>query len=349
MQIIGNILLILATLAAGYLFNLNFLNKMPSGDAGVGHAWVSLFLVAIFWLCIALVALVLGSMGAFEGLALGRFSSTGMLILSFLVMLLGANLGLAGSSAFGLRYFALLSIVVTPVVLLVGFAILMNPNLKSAFSPSTLRWGFGAILALNSFLLGTSLLGMVVSRLGLFHLTRIFSNELDSNQLRIIGEIDSCDASKDIRSVFVFSGNNQHPKVQEKALAKIKSKPDWQNDLIQMLRSEWVDEAFIFLSSNEVDDKAAFAQPVYDGVLGLAKGMRQRLKRCSHPSHLYEGMFSTEVRRALEVVDKYQGLGIDYKPAVLELQAALDEPIYYDKPEFSCAKTLDKWLKRQSR
>lgn len=346
MQFIGNLLLILATLAAGYLFNLNVLNKMPSGDAGVGHAWVSFFSVIIFWLCITLTAVILGSMGAFEGLALGRFSSTGMLIVSFLVMLLGSNLGMLGFPLFGLRYLAILSIVVTPLVLLVGFAILMNPNLKLPVSPFTLRWGFGIVLALNSLLLGSAILGRVVSRMGLYHLTRIFSNELDNNQLRIIAEIDSCDASKGIRSMFVFSGKNQHPKVREKALAKIKSKPDWQEDLADMLKGDWVGEAFIFLASNEVEDKAQLAQPVYDGVINYASIMRKRLRESSHPSHLYEGLFSTEVRQALEVVDKYQGLGIDYKPAVLELQAALDEPIHYDKPEFSCAKTLDQWLKQ---
>jgi hypothetical protein len=165
MQIIGNILLILATLAAGYLFNLNFLNKMPSGDAGVGHAWVSLFSIAIFWLCIALAAIVLGSMGAFEGLALGRFSSTGMLVLCFLVMLLGPYIGLRGYSIFGLRYFAMLSMVVTPLVLLVGFAILMNPNLKMAVSATILRWGFGIILTLNSFILVGILFGRTVGRI----------------------------------------------------------------------------------------------------------------------------------------------------------------------------------------
>lgn len=344
MQIIGNVLLILATLAAGYLFNLTFINKMPSGDAGVGHAWVSLFAFVVFWLCLALVAVVLGSMGAFEGVALGRFSGTGMLVLCFIIMLLGANLGLVGILPF-VRFFGLVSMVATPLVLLIVFAILLNPNLKMAVPAATLRWGLGAILALNSLILVSSLFGRVISRVG-YSVSRIFSNELDSNELRIIGEIDSCDASKGIGNLLVFSGKNQHPKVREKALAKIKSKPDWQDDLIDMLNNGGSYEAFIFLSSNDVEDKALLAQPVYEGVIGLAKWMRQRLKDSSHPSHLYEGLFSTEVRRALEVVDKYEGLGIDYRPAVLELQAALDEPIYYDKPEFSCAKTLDKWLKR---
>jgi hypothetical protein len=189
------------------------------------------------------------------------------------------------------------------------------------------------------------MMGRFISRTGFF-ITRTFSNALDSNQLRMIEEIDRCDASEGICSLFIFSGNNQHPKVQEKALAKIKSKPDWQEDLIQLLKSERVDEAFMFLGSNEVDNPAQFAQPVYEGVLSLAKAMRQRLRNCSHPSHVYSGMFVFEVERALRVVDKYQDMGVDYKPAVQGLRAALEERIRYDKPEFSCVRVIDKWLKQ---
>ncbi len=345
MQIAGNLLLILATLAAGSLFNLTFLKKMPSGDARVGHAWVTLICLAVFWLCIILVAIALGWSGGFEWLSLGRFASAGMLALSFLVLLLGANLGLYRPPPIWLRHIAILNAVATPVVLLAAFAILLNPSLKMAVPADPVKWGLGAVLALNSLLLISTILGSVISRTGLF-ITRTFSNELDSNDIRMIEHIDSHDASKGIRSLLIYSGDNQHPKVREKAVAKIKSKPDWQNDLIETLRSERVDEVFRFLGSNEVDDKALFTQPVYDGVLSLAKVMRERLRNSSHPSHVYSGLFVFEVVGALRVVDKYQGTGVEYKPAVQELRAALEQRIRYDKPEFSCARVLDKWLKR---
>lgn len=60
---------------------------------------------------------------------------------------------------------------------------------------------------------------------------------------------------------------------------------------------------------------------------------------------MYDGQFSFEVERSLEVVEKFKDLGVDFTPAVKELRAALDEPVAYDNPNLSCKKVLDKWLK----
>ena len=85
---------------------------------------------------------------------------------------------------------------------------------------------------------------------------------------------------------------------------------------------------------------------IHQGVLSQARLIRARLRRCSHPSHVYDGQFGFEVERSLEVVEKLKDLGVDFTPAVKELRAALDEPIAYDNPNSSCKKVLDKWLKK---
>ena len=59
MQIAGNILLFLALLAAGSLFKMTFLQKMPGGDYGVGYSWVLLMFLAAFWISMAFVACVI--------------------------------------------------------------------------------------------------------------------------------------------------------------------------------------------------------------------------------------------------------------------------------------------------
>lgn len=45
-------------------------------------------------------------------------------------------------------------------------------------------------------------------------------------------------------------------------------------------------------------------------------------------------------------MEKFKDLGVDFKPAVKELRAALDEPVAYDNPDISSKKLLDKWLKK---
>ena len=343
MQLFGNFLLLLSVFAAGCLFKLTFLQKMPGGDAGVGYAWAMLLLIAVFWVCMALVACTIGFGGGFAWLSLGRFAGGGMLVLCFLVMMSGSTLGMEASFG-GIRFLAPVNAVATSLVLMVTAAVLLNENLKMIASPTLVKWGLGAVLAVNSLMLTTMILGAIASRASAF-LPRS-SDELDNFQLGILDQIDSCDASKGITSLFIYSGDNQPRQIREKARLKIKSKPGWQEDLYHTLEGDGVDEAFRFLLSNDVDDKPRFAKGVYQGVLSQARLVRERLRRCSHPSHVYDGQFIFEVRHSLGVVEKFKDLGVDFKPAVKELRAALDEPVAYDNPDVSSKKLLDKWLKK---
>ncbi len=104
MQLFGNFLLLLSVFAAGYLFKLTFLQKMPGGDAGVGYAWVMFLLIAVFWVCMALMACTIGFGGGFAWLSLGRFAGGGMLVLCFLVMMSGSTLGMEASFG-GIRFY----------------------------------------------------------------------------------------------------------------------------------------------------------------------------------------------------------------------------------------------------
>ena len=343
MQIAGNLLLFLSLLTAWSLFKMTFLQKMPGGDARVGHAWVMLFLIAAFWVCMALVACAIGVGGGFAWLPLGRFAGGGMLALCFLVLLLGSTLGMEASLG-GIRWLAPVSAVATGLVLMAAAAVLLNGTLKTMVSPTLVKGALTGVLALNGLMLSTMAFRAFASKVGRF-LPRS-SNKLSDFELGILDKIDRCDASKGIASLFLYSGNNQPRQIREKAVLKIKSKPDWQDDLFHALEGNDVDEAFRFLLANEVDDKPRFAKGVYQGVLSQARLIREGLRRCWHQSHLHDGKFGSEVRRSLEVVEKFKDLGVDFKPAVQELRAALDERIPFDNPNPSCKKVLDKWLKK---
>jgi len=330
-------------LTAGYLFKLTFLQKPPSGDYRVGYAWAILFSMVIFWVCMGLAACIIGFLGGFDWLSLGRFAGGGMLVLCFMVMLLGANLGME----FGFRSIRMLApatAVATSLVLMVTFAVLLNENLKMSVSPTLLKWGLASVLVVNSLVLATMIFGMLASKVGA--LLPRSREALDDFQLGILDQIDNCDASKGITSLFIYSGDNQPRQIREKAVLKIKSKPDWQEDLFHALEGDRVDEAFRFLLSNAIDDKPRFAKGVYQGVLSQARLIRQTLRRCSHPSHVYDGQFGFEVDRSLQILEKFKGLGVDFTPAVKELRAALDERIPYPNPNLSCKKVLDKWLEK---
>jgi len=339
---IGNILLCLSLLAAFYLFKMTFLQKMPGGDYGVGYAGLLLFIIAFFWICMAILALLLGYQGAYECLSLGRFGSGGVLTLCFLVIFLGVTLGMEASFRM-YKFLAPINAVLSPLVLLFSFAVLLNAGLKANISPTYLKGALTLIFALNAFVLGSMVFGKFINRVGVV-LSRSDDN-LSSFEQGIMQKIDSTDPSKGIASLFLYAGDNQPRPIREKARLKIRSKPDWQEELIQALEGDRVDEAMRFMLSIEVDDKPRFAKGVYKGVLTQAQFVKERYHNCWHPSHVYDGMFSFEVNHCMLIVDKFKDLGVDFKPAMQALRVALDEPNNYGNDQ-KCKKMLDKWLKK---
>jgi hypothetical protein len=97
-----------------------------------------------------------------------------------------------------------------------------------------------------------------------------------------------------------------------------------------------------------VADSSLFPEAVKVGVLRQAALIRDDIRRASHPSHLYPDLFSWEVERALQTVDRFSGMGVDYRPAVQELRAALDEPATVEKPTFRSQRLLDEWLQQHT-
>lgn len=342
MNIVGNILLCLSLLAAFYLFKMTFLQKMPGGDYGVGYAGLVLFIIVFFWICMAILALMLGYQGAYEWLSLGRFGSGGMIALCFLAIFLGVTLGMEASFRM-YKYLAPINAVLSPLVLLFSFAVLLNAGLKANISPTFVKGALTLIFALNVLVLGSMVFGKFINRVGVV-LSRSDDN-LSSFELGIIQQIDSTDPSKGIAPLFQYAGDNQPRPIREKARLKIKSKPDWQEELIQAMEGERVDEAMRFLLSIEVDDKPRFAKGVYQGVLAQAQFVKDRYHNCWHPSHVYDGMFGYEVNHCISIVNEFEDLGVDFRPAMQALRTALDEPNPYGNDQ-KCKKVVDKWLKK---
>ncbi|MBK8706798.1 MAG: hypothetical protein IPN33_26615 [Saprospiraceae bacterium] len=161
-----------------------------------------------------------------------------------------------------------------------------------------------------------------------------------------LNHVDTTDVMKDMVFLLVYTDANQKKTLREKALAKIKSRPDWQEELVRRLQNDWAPEAFTFLASNEVEDKAMFAEPIRQGVLIQARLVRENIRQCRDKYDLYEGKFTWEVDRVLRTVDKFQGMGADYRPAVQELRKALDEPVSFEKPKLPAKTILEKWLEK---
>lgn len=354
MQVLGNILLIIATLAFISILPAQIgLEKAPGGDYGVGYAWVLILKGALFILCLLLLTITIGLNGGFAGLVYKNVSGVKMAIGGILLVI--TSIMLISNGRFGAwdiaepikKLIGSIPVVLQVLLLVAGFILV---NQKMLHAPFLLK---GISLALIS----VSILGISVIFLGNQVRNQQLRNEfrkdnpdgLDGNQQRMLTEIDSCDMSKNMVFLLVYTDDNQHKRVREKAVAKIKTNANWQQELITKLQNDWAPEVFTFLASNDVDSAALFLEPIQKGILIQAKLVRERIQSASHQSDLYSGLFLWEIERLMRTVDKFDNMGVDYLPAMKELRNALNEPSRYGKKDFSITPKIDKWIKKHQK
>ncbi len=269
-----------------------------------------------------------------------------LVLVGFILIMVGNGFFMFGEGFGGLPNFIRITFTAIPAtlppLLIICAAILLNAERTS--SPAftyKLPIYFGLIV-------GILAVGFLLAESARNSAAKIQSNIDFTDKIHQdhLNQIDTTDVMKDGVFLFVFTDANQDKDVREKALAKIKTRPDWQEELVRRLQNDWAPEAFTFLASNEVDDKTLFPEPVRQGVLIQAKLIRESIRQCRDGYDLYEGRFTWEVERVLRTVDKFHGMGVDYRPAVQELRNALDERTSFEKPKLPAKGMLDNRLKK---
>jgi hypothetical protein len=356
MNIIGNLLLVIATFLFLGILSLVF-GKDPRGssDGLMGYGWGMIILNLGFAVIMILVSLIIGFKGGFDWVAKTTSSRFWMVTVGLLGAVITA--GLSGLFKFEngpvpmvIRSLSSFGPILIPVVLIGAGFILMNAGLKSSVPMPIYKWPLIFVSLIGIAGVVSGLVGEISMRQR-NRAARVQANIAfdQSNHNRMLSEIDSCDVSKNLVFILVYTGDNQDKEIKERAVAKVKTHPQWQQELIRLLQTDWAPEPLQFLAFNQVDDPKLFLEPVKEGILIQAKLIRERIRRCSHPSHFYPGIFMWETERVLLTADRFSGKGVDYLPAIQEVRAALDEPSEFDKPEFTCTKYLDDWIKKHSK
>lgn len=347
MTTIGNFFLGMAALAFLWITYYAYGNHPRSGDAGVGTAWVLLIGLAGFVISLGIVTILIGTMGGFSWVGSTGTQRFWLVLAGFIIAAWGAVFFSMGEGTGGLpRVVGFVVSLLCPVALLsmlAGAFLLLNEPLRANL-PVWL-WRLPVYVALC---IGLIPAGFYFGR-KIWYKVAVITNRpaaRDAEIQRRIAEIDAVDLMKD--GVFLYSstGSNQEKAVRERAIERIKSRPDWQEEMVRRLQNDWAPEAFTFLASNEVDNKAMFADPVRQGVLIQARLIRENIRQCRDHYDLYQGKFNWEVDKVIRTVDKFVGLGTDYRPAMQELRNALDEPTSFEKPKLPAKDRLDKWLKK---
>lgn len=348
-SLLANISLSLATLFfLSMVWSMHIKSGPRGGDAVVGFAYMVFFLNLLFFACVAVAVFAIAWMGGFYWVS--DKGSMRFILVAFGLLAVCFAFGLGNSGPGGMPRFlypvAFLPAFVIPLAAIAAGFLLANDPLTDRM-PS----GAARLLTQAVFWSSAAIVGVFVGALLLQNLRHTFSrltrdkNQLDSFEEGILTQIDACDISKDMVFMLVHTDANRKPAIRERALAKIKTRPDWQEELIRRLDSGWAEESFTFLASNEVDDKTLFPEAIRKGILSQAEIVRESIQGSRD---FYADKYSWEIQRLLRTVEKFEGMGVDYLPAMRKLRAAFNTSRRSGNPPYKCSLILDKWIaKRQ--
>ncbi len=353
MTILGNIFLALATLIF-LLFGISVIGKEAprGGDAAMGHVWGIILFNLFFLICMTVVAIAIAWKGGFDWVSPSKGTRFMLVAIGLLTAVITAALsalfkGEPGATAAIFKVFAGFVPVLVTLALIVSGAILLNDGLRTAVPVAAYKIPLLIVFGVGILGIGAGIAGWMIES-NQNSVSRLEGMQADQARYHQdhLNSIDLCDVTKNMSQILVYTAAYHDADVREKALAKIKTNPGWQQELVRLLEEKGASEAFEFLASNEVDDKTLFLAPVNTGVLSVADWIRRQIREASQEHHFYEDQFSRQVERILRTVNKFEGMGTDYRPAVRELRAAFDEPAQVKKPKFNCIAALDNWIKK---
>ena len=309
---------------------------------GWDYRWPGFPGVLAFLFCLAIVSAIILKQGGYDWMGLPTDKMAMYFVLGFLLILVGSRYMTANHEFAFIKLLSGSMHVLIPIMLLVSAGGLLNLNYAN-ISPHLYKTPIYASLIAVAASIVIIFLGKLIL-VGAYYLGGNVSQNSDTQ--RKIWEIEAVDkmATMDL----LYYAHPYHPKnVRRKALSKIKSRRDWQEQLVLGLQSEKAPEVFSFLAYNEVKDKTLFPQAVRQGILMGAKILREDIRQCPDANSLKQGWYSEVVQNVLLTVAKFEGMGVDYRPAVQELGNALDEPTSFEKQELQAKGFLSEWLKNQ--
>jgi hypothetical protein len=347
MTIIAHLALGAATLLYFVLLSALTSAGPKGGDAVVGNVWGMIFINIAFWVCLNIAAGAAMWKGSFLWIPTAR----GLIVfggLFALCLTIGVCALFRGEPDAGIwrPLGNVVPFLFPPLLLILGF-ITVNDSLKE-------------IVPLPYYQLSMKVIWWCgLSGVGLMMMTwitesikseKIRADEQvaseDENQKRILNEIDTCDVSKNICNILGFTDRYQDEIVKERALAKIKSNPAWEQEVIKLFQTVSSEAVFAFLASNPVEHKEIWYKPLHEGILFQANMIRDEIGRSSHPSHFYPELFLSQVERIILTVDKFKDDAVSFMPEMKALRAALDEPSDVKNVNLRCVPVLDEWIKK---
>ena len=352
MGAIINLILIISSVLSLYLWKLIYLTKVPANDGVIGYFWAIIYGFVIMMGLLTLSGTLLSFAGKLSWIHVGTGKRIIFLIFYLFVAIGGAAIGALFKEEPSIHKVftftgGLLSFI---IILLVLFSFFVSNNeFEKAFNYYKV-----SELSLKSavYLGGICWLILIVSSI----ISRV-QNDMNvaaaatdadiKNNERMVAEIAQIDVTQDMLRLMVFADEYKTAAVKDSAVAKIKSHPDWQGELVQLLYSQSGFQVFDFLASNPVDSVKLFPHAVNSSLLSLASYIKDQINDAYQDHHLYAGQFCWEIERAVKTADRFKNMGTDFRFAMGKIKEALETKGQVNHAPFECKRHVEKWLQQQ--
>lgn len=327
MHTFGNLCLSLAALVYVVPW-LMLQSATPRGShAGVGLLVSSLAFGLPMGLLLTTAFVAAVAQGAFDWLALPRAAqhalvlAAGLLLALLCVAASALRLEPVSQRPWVLRPFVPWLALWLPPLLVIAAALMLNAG-SEGFATRAARtlWALSSALAL---LLALGLLGEWIYRSGLRQQARV-REELafhDRRDQQMLAEVQGMDPLRDVAGLLNFSNVHESEPIRTLALAKLAQHPDLDAAIVRELVEGRAYEAIIYLQGSDPPHPERVAAAIAVGIERIATDLDDSIQR-THT--LYPEQGEPEAMRILDVVARFKGHGVDYRPALARLRAALE-------------------------
>ncbi len=352
MIVIGNIFLVLATLIYVIFLAEVYDDKTDQSRAtAIGSQKRIVLLMRSFLAFVGIAALSAGMNGGFEWISddtriMWTLAGLGILCLVF-VTAQSARFRFESGAPWGMHLLTGVAPFVFPATLLLAMAVLLNAPVRALIQVQAYKMPLLLVV-------GVSLLAVVEWVISALRASKHGNPEFSEKNPALkkhLAEVAAANPMKpdSLIRLLTFTDSHHPEALRAKALQKMKSNPNWTKMLVEALKGEAAPAVFTFLASNTLEDRTLFADPVREGILQLAAGIRKTIRQATD---LRADQFSWDIDRMLATVENFKDMEVDYLPAMREVRAALDEPCDppgFKQVAFKAADTLDWWIRQYAK
>lgn len=352
---LGNILIALTLLCLYGLIQITS-QPMPGGDRGVGYAFTMMITAAGFALFSGLLFWHLQAKGSFMWLEL-PFKNMWIFLswVAFAISVVSLAFFRAewhdGEFPAFLKSFSkIMGDIILPAMIIVPALLSLHTITRMGTIPWHMKWMFMPGIGISFLIAITTLVSYM--RLSARENARVLESEQQWEQKQQNEHLLSIQRHRPedpLVNILSLTGRFHDAEVRNAAVAKVKERPDWEQELISLLNeTDWQSYVYTFIDGNTVDHPDLFTEPIKKSLLRTAEQIKKEIPQSNN---LQDWQFEhLSLDRCLRAIDEqFSATGADFRPEVNAVYKALQtpKPERFKGVEFTTTRIVGDWLKKK--